>query len=197
MKTDDNKWGVPSNDRTRCSVARARAVRSITNAPRGHHMFNFVTSPSTGSVRWPAGVLLAACLAIHAGCAGANGPAPAGGDARPQVRQLIGDAVCTTDADCRTIAVGDKACGGPESYLAWSARQTDPQALAAAAERYTSERKAQNQQSGMVSNCAFVTDPGARCEMARSGGVSASSAATSAQGGRCALRRGEFGIQAN
>ena len=160
-------------------------------------MFDFHTSPSTGSVRWSVGVLLAVWLAIHAGCAGANGAAPAGGDARTQVRQLIGDAVCTTDGDCRTIAVGDKACGGPESYLAWSAQQTDPQPLAAAAERYASERKAQNRQSGMVSNCAFVTDPGARCEMARGGSAGASAAAASAQVGRCVLRRGEFGIQAN
>ena len=162
-------------------------------------MFNLYISQATGPVRWLVGALVATGLAIHAGCAGANSTAPAGEAARTQVRQLIGDPVCTTDADCRTIAVGDKACGGPESYLAWSARQTDPQRLAAAAERSTSERKAQNQQSGMVSNCAFVTDPGARCEMARSGGASASasSAATSAQGGRCVLRRGELGIQAN
>jgi len=162
-------------------------------------MFDFLTSPSTRSVRWPAGALLVAWLVSHAGCAGANGPAPVGVAAQTQVRQLIGDAVCTIDADCRTIAVGDKACGGPESYLAWSARQTDPQTLAAAAERYTSERKAQSRQSGMVSNCAFVTDPGARCEMARGGaaGGSASVAAASAQGGRCVLRRGGSGIQAN
>ena len=127
-------------------------------------MFNFLTPPSADSVRWPAGVLLVAWLVSHAGCAGASGPAPVGVAAPTQIRQLIGDAVCSTDADCRTIAVGDKACGGPESYLAWSARQTDPQTLAAVAEQYTSERKAQNRQSGMVSNCAFVTDPGARCE---------------------------------
>ena len=158
-------------------------------------MFDFLTSPSTRSVRWPAGVLLVAWLVSHAGCAGANGPAPGGKPAQTQVRQLIGEGVCTTDADCRTVAVGDKACGGPESYLAWSARQTDPQALAVAAERYTSERKAQNRQSGRVSNCAFVTDPGARCEMVRDG--AASVAAASAQGGRCVLRRGGSGIQAN
>ena len=160
-------------------------------------MIDLQISQATGPVRWAAGVLLTAWLAIHAGCTGANGAsgatgsngpssaAPAGETARTQVQQLIGEAACTTDADCRTIAVGDKACGGPESYLAWSARQTDPQRLAAAAERYTSERKAQNRQSGMVSNCAFLTDPGARCETA------------SAQPGRCVLRRGDFGTQAN
>lgn len=162
-------------------------------------MFDLPASQATDPLRWSAGLLLAAWLAIHAGCAGANGAAPDGDAARTQVQQLIGEAVCTSDADCRTIAVGDKACGGPESYLAWSARQTDPQRLAAAAERYASERKAQNRQSGMVSNCAFVTDPGARCETTRgdSAVTSASPAATSPQPGRCVLRRGGLGIQAN
>ena len=194
MKTNGDKWGVPSGDRTHSSVAMTCAIRPTTTAPWGHHMLDLQISQATGPVRWAAGALLAAWLAIHAGCAGANGPnglnapvgaVPAGETARTQIQQLIGEAACTTDADCRTIAVGDKACGGPESYLAWSARQTDPQRLTAAAERYTSERKAQNQQSGMVSNCAFLTDPGARCET------------VSAQPGRCVLRRGDFGIQAN
>ena len=166
-------------------------------------MFDVHIFQASGPVRWLVGALFATGLAIHAGCTGANSAnsaAPTGVAARTQVQQLIGDAVCTSDADCRTIAVGDKACGGPESYLAWSARQTDPQRLAAAAERYTSERKAQNQQSGMVSNCAFVTDPGARCEMASGGGAgagAAASAAVGAQPGRCVLRRGDFGIQTN
>jgi len=159
-------------------------------------MFDLHALRATGPVRWPAVALLAAWLAIHAGCAGANGAAPAGDAPRMQIQQLIGEGVCTTDADCRTIAVGNKACGGPESYLAWSVRQTDPQPLAVAAERYASERKAQNQQSGMMSNCAFVTDPGARCETARAGSADAGTSA-SVQPGRCVLRRGGLGIQAN
>ena len=170
-------------------------------------MFDVHISQASGPVRWLVGSLFATGLAIHAGCTGANSAssaAPTGVAARTQVQQLIGEAVCTSDADCRTIAVGDKACGGPESYLAWSARQTDPQRLAAAAQRYTSERKAQNQQSGMVSNCAFVADPGARCETASGDGAgagesagAAATAAANAQPSRCVLRRGDFGTQAN
>ena len=166
-------------------------------------MVDVPVSPASAPVRWLVGALFATGLATHAGCTGANSAnsassaAPTGMTARTQVQQLIGDAVCTSDADCRTIAVGDKACGGPESYLAWSARQTDPQRLADAAQRYTSERKAQNQQSGMVSNCAFVTDPGARCESASGEGAGAAAAPASAQPSRCVLRRGDFGTQAN
>ena len=201
MNTGGANRDVSSGDRTHSSVAKAPDVRLTPTAPRGRTMFDLHPSRPSGPVPWRGGVLLATWVAIHAGCAGANGGALAGDAARTQVQQLIGEAVCTTDADCRTIAVGNKACGGPESYLAWSARQTDPQPLAMAAERYASERKAQNRQSGMVSNCAFVTDPGARCETARGGsagaGASASAAATGVQPGRCALRRGEFGAQVN
>ena len=81
-----------------------------------------------------------------------------------EVRQLISQAVCTSDADCRTMAIGSKACGGPEAYLAWSVRQTDPQALSAAAARHADQQRTQNQKpGGRMSNCAWVSDPGAQC----------------------------------
>lgn len=172
-------------------------------------MFDLPTSHASGPARWPAGALLMAWLAIHAGCAGADGAAPTVDATRAQVQQLIGEAVCKTDADCRTVAIGNKACGGPEAYLAWSARQTDPRLLAAAAERYARERTAWNRQSGMMSNCAVVTDPGARCETpggdgagavtdgGAGAGTTARAAATREQPGRCVLRRAGPGIQAN
>ena len=81
-----------------------------------------------------------------------------------EVRQLIAQAVCSTDADCRTMAIGSKACGGPEAYLAWSVRKTDPQALSAAAARHADQQRMQNQKpGGRMSNCAWVSDPGAQC----------------------------------
>ncbi len=97
-------------------------------------------------------------------------PAPkvaATGDLMQQLRAEIGDAACDTAAQCKTIAVGHKACGGPETYLAWSSKRSDPAKVVRLAEAYGSKRKDENLASGMVSNCAMAVDPGATCSAGR------------------------------
>ncbi|HEY6132947.1 MAG TPA: hypothetical protein VIW70_03120 [Rubrivivax sp.] len=79
------------------------------------------------------------------------------------VRALIGDAACSTDAHCATIAVGAKACGGPEAYLAWSTERSDGRQLEAAAATYNASRLETVVRGGRVSNCALTIDPGAWC----------------------------------
>jgi len=101
---------------------------------------------------------LVAALALPAACASP----PAGSLAA--VTTLIGDAACSDDSQCRTVAIGAKACGGPEAYLAWSVLRTDAQALDAAAAAYNRARASEQAQSGRVSNCALVADPGASCQ---------------------------------
>ena len=124
--------------------------------------------PRSRLARCRAGLLflaasVSACSAADADRSLTPGVPPADA-ALAEVRQLISLAVCTTDADCRTIAIGSKACGGPEAYLAWSVRQTDPQALSAAAARHADQQRTQNQKpGGRMSNCAWVSDPGAQC----------------------------------
>ena len=78
-------------------------------------------------------LLLVALVAVTA-CAAADRAAVPQGSAPPStsVLSLIGDAACASDAECRTIGVGARACGGPQSYRAWSTRRTDAAALAAA-----------------------------------------------------------------
>jgi hypothetical protein len=116
-------------------------------------------------------LLLAGCTA----CTGAAtqtapsqaGPAPAAqagaGDTLARIRAMIGTPSCSSDAQCHTLAVGHKSCGGPESYLAWSSGKTSEAELQALAERYKEERRAADAASGMVSNCRFMPDPGAIC----------------------------------
>lgn len=100
-------------------------------------------------------ILTAACTV---GEPSAARPAPGQG-----VEALIGDAACDADAQCHTIAVGAKACGGPARYLAWSSRVTDGAALQSVADRETRAARASVEKSGILSNCAMVTDPGAFC----------------------------------
>jgi hypothetical protein len=82
---------------------------------------------------------------------------------RSRIQALVGTAACSTDADCRTSAIGAKACGGPEAYIAWSARVTDEAALGRALADYGAAQQAAITREGRVSNCEFVTDPGASC----------------------------------
>jgi hypothetical protein len=80
-----------------------------------------------------------------------------------KIRALIGDAACDSDAQCRTLAVGAKACGGPEAYVAWSTKRTDAAALHAATSGEGTVAPPARPRPGMVSNCSIVTDPGAYC----------------------------------
>ena len=148
-------------------------------------------APQRLQMSLPARCLIALLLGSAAGgCTSAQPGRPTAVDtsAREQIRQLVGDGQCKKDADCRSLAIGQKACGGPEAYLAWSIRNTDGQALAAAAQRYAKERRLQLDKPGaLMSNCALVTDPGAHC-VAEGAEAPPSVNATSVAPRHCALR---------
>lgn len=138
-------------------------------------------------LRWLTALLLFSAVG---GCSSAQPERPAAADssAREQIGQLIGKGHCKKDADCRTLPIGLKACGGPEAYLAWSTANTDAQMLAAAAQRYTKERRLQLDKPGApASNCAVVSDPGAHC-VAEGPDAPPSVNATSVAPRYCALR---------
>ena len=93
-------------------------------------------------------------------------PAPAS-DSLQQLRTEIGSAACDNAQQCKTIAVGHKACGGPETYLVWSSKVSDAAKLRSLADAHGTKRKSENIASGMVSNCMAVMDPGATCSAGR------------------------------
>jgi hypothetical protein len=82
----------------------------------------------------------------------------------PPIKALIGDAACDGPAQCHSIAIGAKSCGGPDAYLAWSSKGTDEAHLLALAMQHANARRLENRRAGMVSNCAWVADPGATCQ---------------------------------
>ena len=84
-----------------------------------------------------------------------------------QLQAEVGDAACDSSAQCKTVAVGHKACGGPEGYLPWSSKRSDAGKLASLAAQLSAERKAQNVSSGRMSTCSLVMDPGAVCTAGR------------------------------
>lgn len=124
-------------------------------------------------------LLLAACAASGCGAQSASrvaaspipvtqaappAPAPARDDTLARIRTLVGTPACTSDAQCHTLPLGAKSCGGPSGYLAWSSAQTSEAELRALGDSYKEEQRAANAASGMMSTCSFVPDPGAVCK---------------------------------
>jgi hypothetical protein len=94
----------------------------------------------------------------------ATAPA-AGGTAAlfARIEAARGDAACDTEAQCHSIGVGNKACGGPESYLAWSSKNDDGARLRALVAEHAAARRAEDTKKGMMSTCSMALDPGATC----------------------------------
>jgi hypothetical protein len=84
-----------------------------------------------------------------------------------QIKAEIGSAACTTDAQCRTLPVGAKACGGPAAWWPWSEAHANGQRLQDWAEKLDRLQRNRFEASGMLSNCQFVPDPGASCATGR------------------------------
>jgi hypothetical protein len=135
----------------------------------------------------PAFVLLAALslLLLATACNSATKPPPepkpAPGSSAAlwaQIQAEVGDAACDGPQQCRSIAVGNKPCGGPEAYLAWSTKRSDETKLNALVAAHAAARLEENRRGGMMSDCAMVSNPGASC-----------------QAGQCKLQPPGFGKQ--
>jgi hypothetical protein len=107
-----------------------------------------------------------ACLAACAAHGGDQADAAAAGkpsDTLARIHALVGKPSCTEDSQCRTMAMGEKGCGGPESYLAYSTAKSSQAELKALGDVYRAERRQANTRSGRASTCSFMMDPGAVC----------------------------------
>jgi hypothetical protein len=80
-----------------------------------------------------------------------------------EIQAEIGDAACESDSECRSIAVGAKACGGSEAFLAWSIAVAREDILTGLVQRHERARRAEITPGPMVSNCGMKPDPGAVC----------------------------------
>ena len=117
---------------------------------------------------WAVLLLVSACQAqpvapsLPAGLAAADEAA-----LLARLRQEIGDAPCSADTQCRSLAVGHKACGGPQQWWAWSTTTARGERLQAWADELAALQKLRDEASGSVSNCQYVADPGAVCQARR------------------------------
>lgn len=117
---------------------------------------------------------LPACVLACAACSGVaqtTAPTPEAKtgtrasqtDTLARIRELVGTPACSSGTQCRSLALGAKACGGPEGYLAWSTARTPEAELRALGDTYQAERRAAHAASGRMSDCRFQPDPGAVC----------------------------------
>lgn len=83
-----------------------------------------------------------------------------------QMKALLSDKSCSTVADCGVIPVGNMACGGPASYMAYSISMGEDKIseLKALAERTKQLDKKLNKISGMMSPCVYHSEPALVCE---------------------------------
>lgn len=75
---------------------------------------------------------------------------------RAEIKKLIGEAKADSPTQCRVMALGHKACGGPEAYVAYSIAQTDEALLLQHAQRYKELQQLWQKTEGMYSDCAIV-----------------------------------------
>lgn len=151
--------------------------------------------PAQPPRKWPRvarGCRTAVLVGIAATAAGV-GPsgAPATVDqAWVAVEALVGTPRCRTDSDCRSIGVGARACGGPETYLAWSNQVTHQAALESAVARHAALRRAADAKAGMESPCVVAEAPAVHCRKAggQAWGVCVLSPVTSGPGGTSTQR---------
>ena len=112
-------------------------------------------------------LLLGACQAQT----GAASPPPSGpadeAALLARLRTAVGDARCSSDAQCRSLPIGEKPCGGPERWMAWSSSSPQADQMPGWAAELAALARQRNERSGMLSNCLYQPDPGAVCQAQR------------------------------
>ena len=108
-------------------------------------------------------LLLGACRAQTGAVAGVT-------DEQALLARIVagaGEARCSQDAQCRSLPLREKACGGPERWLAWSVTSPQADQLPGWATELAALARQRNQRSGRVGDCQFQPDPGVICQAQR------------------------------
>jgi len=79
-----------------------------------------------------------------------------------EIKGLIGEAKASEVQQCRKVAFGYKACGGPESYLIYSVQGLDEAVLLQKISEYNALSEAEAHRLGLISDCSMVLEPSVR-----------------------------------
>lgn len=88
--------------------------------------------------------------------------------ARAEIDRAIGEAPATNVSQCALAALGQRPCGGPRLYMAYSLAETDSASLRSLIEVYDRLDRQRNAEQGLVSTCEVLARPtvaleGGRC----------------------------------
>ncbi len=128
--------------------------------------------------------LALAALALFAACSGNSIPGDQAGDDSPpannsntgltgpqevdwnaivsieaEAKKIAHTEGCSSSADCRTAAVGSRACGGPRYYIPWCAKTTDSAALYNKLGEVAKAEQAYNRKYNIASTCEMRLPP--------------------------------------
>lgn len=76
-----------------------------------------------------------------------------------EARSLAVAEGCTEVSQCKSAAVGARACGGPRDYLVYCSATTDEDALLRELDRLQKSEAQYNEQCGIMSICIFTAEP--------------------------------------
>jgi hypothetical protein len=132
-------------------MTRSRAPRFDAASAHSHRRWLLLAA---------AGAFAGAALAQ---AAAPNADVPAAAQRSARIMQAIGDAACDSDAQCRVIGIGARACGGPQRYVAWSTGATDEAALRDLVEADAVESRKEQEKARLSSTCVIPPIPDAHC----------------------------------
>ena len=75
-----------------------------------------------------------------------------------EITELSESVACTDSSDWEFTAYGNKACGGPVGYIAYS-KAIDTKDFLKKVKTYTEDQKAYNENFEIASNCTVPTQP--------------------------------------
>lgn len=75
-----------------------------------------------------------------------------------EIENLVNTGICDETTVCDYLPLGEKACGGPHSYVIFSS-DIDVENLKQMVDEYTQLEKEYNDKFGIPSDCAYVSPP--------------------------------------
>ncbi len=80
-----------------------------------------------------------------------------------EIQEFAKNKACAGSDDCRTMAMGAKACGGPTSYIIYALSKTDEKVLSEKVKQYNDFQKELNIKYNRSSDCLFLSPPTVDC----------------------------------
>lgn len=84
-------------------------------------------------------------------------------DISDDLLNMTGNASCTSDAQCSTVAVGYRSCGGPAWFLPYSTSETDGIELERVAAEHRRHSRSLVGLLGLISTCDALSSPNPMC----------------------------------